>query len=158
MNSKIMFTKFIERSFHEKEFKKDSEASSKIDRDKLLRAWIQENKYPQTILVRIWRYKFYTVLSIVKNNFYLTSNDSKLSKIFKQKATITQRKKTHCFWLPFYKTRSTVSFQGHVGSWLATCARKPKVPGSNRATSHVERWALCSNRLGNKCLWSEWKL
>ena len=33
-----MFTKFIERSFHKKKFKKDSEASSKIDRDKLLRA------------------------------------------------------------------------------------------------------------------------
>ena len=26
-----MFTKFIERSLHEKEFKKDSEASSKIE-------------------------------------------------------------------------------------------------------------------------------
>ena len=96
-----MFTKFIERSFHKKEFKKDSEASSKIDRDKLLRAWTQENKYPQTILVSIWHHKFYTVLSIVKNNFYLISNDSKLSKIFKQKATITYREKTHCFLIIF---------------------------------------------------------
>ena len=96
-----MFTKFIERSFHEKEFKKDSEASSKIDRDKLLRAWAQENKYPQTILVSIWHHKFCTVLSIVKNNFYLISNDPKLSKIFKQKAAVTYRKKTHCFLISF---------------------------------------------------------
>ena len=33
----------------------------------------------------------------------------------------------------------------HVAYWLATCARKPKVPGSSPAASYVQRWALCSN-------------
>ena len=29
--------------------------------------------------------------------------------------------------------------------WLATCARKPKVPGLSPADSYVLRGALCSN-------------
>ena len=36
-----------------------------------------------------------------------------------------------------------------VAWWLATCARKPKVPGSSAAAIYVQRWALCSNRLAN---------
>ena len=32
---------------------------------------------------------------------------------------------------------------------LATCARKPKAPGSSPAASYVQRWALCSNRPAN---------
>ena len=35
---------------------------------------------------------------------------------------------------------------GRVASWLATCARKLKVPSSSPATSYVQRWAPCSNR------------
>ena len=34
---------------------------------------------------------------------------------------------------------------GRVALWLATCARKPKVPCSSPAASYVQRWALCSN-------------
>ena len=33
--------------------------------------------------------------------------------------------------------------------WLATCARKLKVPGSSPAASYVQRWALCSNLPAN---------
>ena len=33
--------------------------------------------------------------------------------------------------------------------WLATCARKLKVPGSSPAASYVQRCALCSNRPTN---------
>ena len=35
------------------------------------------------------------------------------------------------------------------GNLKNTCARKPKVPGSSRASGNVQRWALCNNRLGN---------
>ena len=38
---------------------------------------------------------------------------------------------------------------GRVAWWLATCAWKPKVPGSSPAASYVQRWALCSNRPAN---------
>ena len=31
----------------------------------------------------------------------------------------------------------------------ATCARKPKVPGSNPAASYVQKWASCSNHPAN---------
>ena len=34
---------------------------------------------------------------------------------------------------------------GCVAYWLATCARKPKVPGLILAANYVQRWALCSN-------------
>ena len=34
-------------------------------------------------------------------------------------------------------------------SWLATCARKPKVPGLSTAPSYVQTWAPCSNRPAN---------
>ena len=30
-------------------------------------------------------------------------------------------------------------FKGRVAWWLATCARKPKVPGSSPAASYVQR-------------------
>ena len=33
--------------------------------------------------------------------------------------------------------------------WFATCARKPKVPGSSPATIYAQRWALWSNRRAN---------
>ena len=33
--------------------------------------------------------------------------------------------------------------------WLASCARKPEVPGSSPAARYVQRWALCSNRPAN---------
>ena len=33
--------------------------------------------------------------------------------------------------------------------WLATCARKSTVPGSNPVASCVQRWALCSNYPAN---------
>ena len=38
---------------------------------------------------------------------------------------------------------------GRVAYWLATYARKPKVPGSSPAASYVQRWTLCSNRPAN---------
>ena len=40
-------------------------------------------------------------------------------------------------------------FMKDVAWWLATCARKPKVPGSNPAAGYVQRWALCSNHPAN---------
>ena len=43
-------------------------------------------------------------------------------------------------------------------SHSATCARKPKVPGSSLAASYVQRWALAViARLMSRCLWSRWK-
>ena len=33
--------------------------------------------------------------------------------------------------------------------WLATCARKPKVPGWSLAVTYVQRWALCSDHPTN---------
>ena len=38
---------------------------------------------------------------------------------------------------------------GRVVWWLATCARKSKVPGSGPAASYVQKWALRSNRPAN---------
>ena len=39
--------------------------------------------------------------------------------------------------------------RGRVAWWLATCARKPKVPGSSPAASYAQRWAARSNRPAN---------
>ena len=49
LNSEILCEKFIERGFHEKEFKKIKQVT-KMDRNKLLRDRIRKNKDPQTIL------------------------------------------------------------------------------------------------------------
>ena len=49
----------------------------------------EKNKDPQTILLSTWHAKLSAITSILKNNFYLISSDSKLSKIFKQKPTVT---------------------------------------------------------------------
>ena len=37
------------------------------------------------------------------------------------------------------KLRSTVILQGITAWWLATCARKPTVPGSSPAASYAQR-------------------
>ena len=63
-----------------------------MDRNKLLRDQIRENKDQQTILVSTWHSKLSAIPSILKNNFHLISSDPKLSKIFKQKSTATYRK------------------------------------------------------------------
>ena len=63
-----------------------------MDRNELLRDRHRENKDPQTILVSTWHPKLSAVLSISKNNFHLISSDPTLSKIFKQKPTVTYRK------------------------------------------------------------------
>ena len=54
------------------------------------------------------------------------------------------------FWVrELFLGLSLLNSFGCVVYWLLTYSRKPKVPGSSPATSHVQRWALCSNRLGN---------
>ena len=63
-----------------------------MDRNELLRDRTRENKEPQTILVITWYPKRSAILSILKNNFHLISNDPKLSNIFKQKPTVTYQK------------------------------------------------------------------
>ena len=63
-----------------------------MDRNELLRDRIQENKDTQTILVSTWHPKHSAFPFLLKNNFHLISSDPKLSKIFKQKPTITCRK------------------------------------------------------------------
>ena len=46
------------------------------------------------------------------------------------------------FWMVF----SLKSLTPNNVPKLATCALKPKVPGSDPAARYVQRWALCSNR------------
>ena len=63
-----------------------------MDRRELLRDRSRENKDPQTILVSTWHPKLSAIPSILKNNFHLISSDPELSKIFKQKPTVTYGK------------------------------------------------------------------
>ena len=92
LNNEILCKKIIERGFHEKELKKTVKQVAKMDRNELLREKIRENKDPQTILVSAWHPKLSAIPSILKNNFHLISSDPKLSKIFKQKPTVTYGK------------------------------------------------------------------
>ena len=92
LNSEILCQQFIERGFHEKELKKTIKQVAKMDRSGLLRDRIRENKDPQTILVSTWHPKLSAITSVLKHNFHLISSDPKLSKIFKQKPTVTYRK------------------------------------------------------------------
>ena len=92
LNNEILGKKFIERGLDEKELKKTIKQVAKMDRNELLGDRIRENKDPQTILVSTWHPKLSAIPSILKNNFHLISSDPKLSKIFKQKPTVTYRK------------------------------------------------------------------
>ena len=60
-----------------------------MDRNELLQNRIRENKDLQTMLVSTLHPKLCTIPSILKHNFHLFFSDPKLSKIFKQKPTIT---------------------------------------------------------------------
>ena len=101
MNSEILCKKLRERGFHEKELKKTIKQVAKTDRNELLRDRIRENKDPQTILASTWHPKLSTITSILKHNFHLISSDPKLSKIFKQKPTVTSTEKTNPFQITF---------------------------------------------------------
>ena len=92
LNSEILCEKFIERGFYEKELKKTVKRVAKMDRNELLRDRIRENKDPQAILVSTSHPTLSAIPSLLKNNFHLISSDPKLSKIFKQKPTVTYRK------------------------------------------------------------------
>ena len=59
----------------------------------------------------------------------------KINDIFSLRRKVLSRTKM--------KTKSKVAVR--VAQWLATCARKPKVPGSSPAASYVQRSAVCSN-------------
>ena len=59
----------------------------------MLRDRIPEKKDPPTILVSAWHPKLSAISSVLKNNFHLIFSDPKLSNIFKQKPTVTYRKK-----------------------------------------------------------------
>ena len=64
-----------------------------MDRNELLQDRIREKKDPQTILDSTWHPKLSAIPSILKNNFYSISSDPTLSKIFKQRPTVTYQKK-----------------------------------------------------------------
>ena len=89
LSSEILCKKFIEHGFHEKELKKTVKQVAKMDRNELLQDRIRENKDSHTILVSTWHPKLSAIPSILKNNFHLISSDPKLSKISKQKSTVT---------------------------------------------------------------------
>ena len=63
-----------------------------MDRNKWLQDQTRENKDARMILVSTWHPKLNTIPSILKNNFNLFSSNPKLSKIFKQKPTVTYQK------------------------------------------------------------------
>ena len=61
-------------------------------RNESLRDRIRENKDQQTTLVSTWHPKLSAIPSILKHNFQLICSNPKLSKVFKQKPTVTYRK------------------------------------------------------------------
>ena len=88
----MLCKQLIERGFHEKQLKKTIKQLAKMDRNELLRDRIREKKDPETTLVSTWHPKLSDIPSILKHNFQLISSNLKLSKIFKQKPTVTYRK------------------------------------------------------------------
>ena len=92
LNSEILCKQFIRTRFPWKRIKKDNKASGKMDRNELLWDQIRENKDPKTILVSTWHPKLSAIPSNLKHNFHLISSNIKLSKIFKQKPTVTYPK------------------------------------------------------------------
>ena len=86
LNSEILREVFIEPSFREQ--------VAKRDRNELLRDRIQENKDPQTILVSTWHPKLSAIPSIVKNNFHLIANDSKLKNFQTNLLSPTEKNKS----------------------------------------------------------------
>ena len=102
LNSKIVCTKFIESGFHEKKYSKDNKAGSQNGKKQNV-SRPNPRKRIHTKNISTWHSKLNAIPSILKNNFYFISNDSKLSNIFKQKLTSTYQKNNITFWLPSEK-------------------------------------------------------
>ena len=102
LNDEILCKKFIERGFHEKEFKYTIKQVAK--RIESLRHRIWENKDPQTILVSTWHPKLSAVPSILENLFHL---------IFSNRNLLSPTEKRIPFRSPFEKRycKSTTSSQ-----------------------------------------------
>ena len=101
-----------------------------MDRNELLRDRIRENKDPQAILlVCTWHPKLSAISSIFKNNFHLISTDPKLSKIFKQKPTVTYRKNKS---LSDYLLKNDIANQQNRSN-VAPCGKCKLCPQINTA-------------------------
>ena len=92
LNSETLRKQFIERSFQGKELKKTIKQVQKMDRNELFQDHIRQSKDIKMILVSTWHPKLSAIPSNLKHNFHLISSNLKLSKIFKQKPTVTYRK------------------------------------------------------------------
>lgn len=90
--AKPCLKELIERVIHEKELKMTIKQVEKMYRNDLLRRRTRECKDPQTKIVSTCHPKLNAILSTLKNNFQLFSNNPALLKIFKQKLTLTYLK------------------------------------------------------------------
>ena len=133
MSTEILCKKFIEHGFHEKEFKNIIKQVAKIDRNELLRDRIRGNKDPQMILVSTWHPKLSAIPSILNNNFHLISTDPKLSKIFKQKPTVTYQKNKS---LSNYLLKNDIANQ-QLHSNVAPCGKCKFWPQVNTAKTSL---------------------
>ena len=103
--------------------------------------------------ISTWHSKLNAIPSILKNNFYFISNDSKLSNIFKQKLTSTYQKNNITFWLPSEKK----TLQPHSNVW--PCGKCKLCPRINTAklitndklniTEKAKGTRNCKEREGN---------
>ena len=129
MNSEILCKKNIERDFHEIELKKTLKQVVEMDRNELFRDRTRESKDPQTILVSTWHLKLSAITSTLKNNFHIISFDAKLSKIFKQKPTVTYQKDKS---LSDYLLKKDIANQ-QLHPNVATCGKRKLCPQINTA-------------------------
>ena len=128
----IICNKIIERSFHEKQFKKIVKQVAEIEQN-CYKIETRENKDPQTILVSTWYPKLNTIPSIFKNNFHFISNKLKLSKNFQTKVYCRLPQNQIAFYLPYEKRhwKSTTSFP-----WISLWKIQTLAANKNRNKHH----------------------
>ena len=100
-----------------------------MDRNELLRDRIRKSKDQQTKLVSTCNPKICAIPSILKNNSHLISSDPKLSKIFKQKLTVTYRRNKS---LSDHLLKNDISNQ-QLHSNVTPCGKRRLCPQMNTA-------------------------
>ena len=112
----LLCKKFTERDFHEKELQKTMKQAAKLDRTNCYEIEPEKTKTHKRYFDSTQHPHLSAMPSTLKNNFHLISNDSKLSKLFKQNCHLPKKQIT--FWIPFEKRycKLTTSFQ-HSTLW-----------------------------------------
>lgn len=125
-------------------------SAKNTSRNQLLTENIRTEKDAQSIFVCTWHPKLRKLPSILKNNYHLLSNDTKLAKIFKNEPTVAYRRKKT---LGNFLVKTDISLPKHEQSTTSACGKCKFCPfiNSEKTITNISKSITINNKAGGNC-------